>query len=179
MTDNGDGTYSIDPALNITYLLNVSSGHQAVAEIIQQDLSSVGINVTIEAEDWNVFLEDRKNGNFDVAREGWLADYNDPINMLEMWLTDGGNNDMQFGRNPENKATPEWKEYDALIKKIYTTSDFAARVDLMHQAEDMLMSTWAVVPIYYYNDLYMQKQNVDGIYATVFGMKYFMNATKK
>ena len=48
----------------------------------------------------------------------------------------------------------------------------------MHEAEDMLMDTWAVVPLYYYNDLYMMKSNVTGVYATVTGMKYFMYATK-
>lgn len=68
--------------------------------------------------------------------------------------------------------------YDALIDQISTTTDFAARVDLMHDAEDLLMDTWAVIPIYYCNDVYMQKSNVTGIYATVYGMKYFMYATK-
>ena len=48
----------------------------------------------------------------------------------------------------------------------------------MHEAEDMLMDTWAVVPLYYYNDVYMCKSNVQGIYATVFGLKYFMYSTK-
>ena len=48
--------------------------------------------------DWNVFLEERKAGNYDFCREGWLADFNDPINMLEMWTTKSGNNDCQFGR---------------------------------------------------------------------------------
>ena len=70
----------------------------AIAQSIQQDLAVVGINMEIKSEEWNVFLNDRKNGQFDFAREGWLADYNDPINMLEMWLTDSGNNDAQFGR---------------------------------------------------------------------------------
>ena len=65
---------------------------------MQQDLAAIGINMTINSEEWNTFLNDRKNGNFDFAREGWLADYNDPINMLEMWQTSSGNNDAQFGR---------------------------------------------------------------------------------
>ena len=47
----------------------------------------------------------------------------------------------------------------------------------MHQAEDMLMETNAVIPVYYYNDIYMQKDYVDGIFSTVFGMKYFMYST--
>ena len=54
--------------------------------------------MTIRSIDWNVFLNERKDGNYDIARNGWLADFNDPINMLEMWTTDSGNNDAQFGR---------------------------------------------------------------------------------
>ena len=49
----------------------------------------------------------------------------------------------------------------------------------MHQAEDMLMDTGAVMPIYYYNDIYMLKSNIQGIYSTIYGMKYFMYATKE
>ncbi len=176
-TDNGDNTYTIDPALNLTYLTNDGSGHIAAAESMQQDFALLGINMEIESEDWNVFLENRKNGNFTIAREGWLADYNDPINMLELFTSDSGNNDMQLGKGSSD-AAPDWADYDALIKEIRNTTDFAARVDLLHQAEDMLMETGAVIPLYYYNDIYMQKPNVDGIYATVFGMKYFMYATK-
>jgi peptide/nickel transport system substrate-binding protein/oligopeptide transport system substrate-binding protein len=52
----------------------------------------------IKTEDWNVFLDDRKNGNYDFAREGWLADFNDPINMIEMFASYSGNNDPQFGK---------------------------------------------------------------------------------
>ena len=52
----------------------------------------------VEQQEWNVFLNSRKDGQFDFAREGWLMDYNDPINMLEMFTTKSGNNDMQFGR---------------------------------------------------------------------------------
>lgn len=176
-TDKGDGSYSISPALGFEYVLNENTGHQKVAEAIQQDLAVLGIEMTIKTEDWNVFLEDRKNGNFDVAREGWSADFNDPINMLEIFLSTGGNNDMQLGKG-DSAAAPDWSKYDSLIEEIRTTTDFAKRADLMHEAEDMLMDTWAVVPIYYYNDVYMVKENVTGVYATVFGMKYFMYATK-
>ena len=176
-TDNGDGTYAVDPAISMTYLTNDGTAHIAVAESVQQDVALLGINLEIKSEDWNVFLEDRKSGNFTIAREGWLADYNDPVNMLEIFTSDSGNNDMQLGKGTPVSSSPDWTAYDELISQIRTTTDFAARVDLM-QAEDMLMDTWAVVPIYYYNDIYMQKSNVTGIYATIFGMKYFMYATK-
>lgn len=176
-TDNGDGTYSCSPAISMTYLTNEGTGHEAIAQVLQGDFKMIGIDMSIEVEEWNVFLEDRKAGNFTIAREGWVADFNDPINMLEIFLSTGGNNDMQLGKE-SNSYAPDWTAYDALIEEIRTTTDFANRVELMHQAEDMLMDTWAVIPLYYYNDVYMQKESVEGVYSTVFGMKYFMYSTK-
>ena len=93
-----DGMLSADTPITIEYLTNNTSGHIAVAESMQADLSVIGIDMSIQSQDWNVFLEERKAGNFDYCREGWIADFNDPINMLEMWITDSGNNDCQFGR---------------------------------------------------------------------------------
>ena len=93
-----DGKLSEETPIVIEYLTNESSGHIAVAESMQQDFAAIGIQMSIQVQDWNVFLEERKNGNFDIAREGWIADFNDPINMLEMWTTESGNNDCQYGR---------------------------------------------------------------------------------
>ena len=95
---DANGKLSAETPISVTYLTNTSSGHIAIAESIQQDLAAVGINLTIQERDWNVFLQERKQGNFDFAREGWIADFNDPINMLEMWTTTSGNNDCQYGR---------------------------------------------------------------------------------
>lgn len=176
-TDNGDGTYKCSPALSMTYLTNEGTGHEAIAQVIQADLKTIGIEIKIEVQEWNTFLDNRKNGNFTIAREGWVADYNDPINMLEIFISESGNNDMQLGKE-KNSYSPDWAAYDKLIDEIRTTSDFENRVKLMHQAEDMLMATYAVIPVYYYNDIYMQKDNVEGIFSTVFGMKYFMYSTK-
>ncbi len=174
---NDDGTLSDENPISVEYLINENTGHQAIAEAIQSDWSSIGVDVTIKTEEWDTFLNDRKAGAFSVAREGWVADYDDPINMLEIFTSDSGNNDPQLGKNPENSATLEWSAYDELINQARTTTDFSARVDLLHQAEDMLMDTWAVVPIYYYNDLYMCKSNISGVYNTKFGTKYFMYAS--
>ena len=177
--DNGDGSYKISPALTVNYILNTMDSHQKIAEAIQQDLAVIGIDMKISSEDWNVFLENRKQGKYDVAREGWLLDYDDPINMLEIFTSDSGNNDPQFGRDVKAWAPQNWDKYDELIKEIRVETDSEKRIDLMHQAEDMLMDTWAVVPLYEYNDMYMEKSNVSGDYANLFGMKYFMYTTKK
>ncbi len=93
-----NGMLSESTPIDITYLTNDSEGNVKIGEAIQQDLAAIGINLTVETREWSVFLNERKEGKFDFAREGWLADYNDPINMLEMWETNSGNNDMQFGR---------------------------------------------------------------------------------
>ena len=102
-----DGVLSDETPINITYLTNESTGHVAIAEAMQQDFAELGINMSIEQREWNVFLDERKNGQFDFAREGWLADFNDPINMLEMWTTQSGNNDCQFGKDPSAAPVEE------------------------------------------------------------------------
>ena len=92
------GMLSENTPLHIRYLTNKSDAHQKIAELIQQDLATIGITMEVEQMDWATTLNERKAGNYDVARHGWVADFNDPINMLEMWTTDSGNNDAQFGR---------------------------------------------------------------------------------
>ena len=74
---------------------------------------------------------------------------------------------------PSSEAAPAWEDYDARIAAIRSETDLAKREALMHEAEDELMSTWAVVPLYYYNDSYLQKTDVENIYANLFGFKYF------
>ncbi|MCI8326229.1 MAG: peptide ABC transporter substrate-binding protein [Lachnospiraceae bacterium] len=177
--DKGDGTYKISPALTVNYVLNTLDSHQKIAEAMQQDLAVLGIDMKISSEDWNVFLENRKQGNFDVAREGWLLDYDDPINMLEIFTSKSGNNDCQFGKGDKEYAPKNWDKYDELVNSIRVETDPEKRIEMMHEAEDMLMDTWAAVPIYEYNDMYMKKSNVEGDYANLFGMKYFMYTTKK
>lgn len=93
-----NGMLSADTPINMVYLTNDAEGNVKIGESIQQDLNALGIGVTVETREWSVFLDERKQGKFDFCREGWLADYDDPINMLEMWQTESGNNDMQFGR---------------------------------------------------------------------------------
>lgn len=178
-----NGMLSSSTPLSFTYLTNEGAGNEAIGAAIQQDMAAVGITVDVETQSWNVFLNERKAGNYDVCRQGWLADFDDPINMLEMWTTESGNNDAQFGRTDDSGVIPSyapqnWDTYNDLIASIKAETDLTARVALMHQAEDMLMETWAVVPLYYYNDPYMQKSNVEGVYTNSFGYKYFHHATK-
>lgn len=93
-----NGKLSAETPLTLNYIINKNTGHEAVAQAIQQDLDAVGITVNITIEDWQTFVNDRKSGNFDVARGGWLGDYDDPITMLSLFTSTSGNNDQQLGK---------------------------------------------------------------------------------
>ena len=151
-----------------TYLYNTSTGHQAIAEALQQMWKEeLNIDCTLESQEWNTFLETRKEGNYSVARDGWLGDYNDPITFLDMFTSMSGNNNAQ------------WKnaDYDALIADIKVETDREARYQMMHDAEDLLMNDSVVAPIYFYVDIYMLSDKVEGFYSSPLGYKYFMHCT--
>ena len=177
-----DGKVSGFPTL--TYLTNEGSGHEAIAAYLQQVWGQYGITVKVETQEWATFLQTRKNGDYSVARNGWLGDYNDPISFLDMWLTSSGNNDCQFGKGDHATYAgydgKTWAEsYDAIINQVKTTSDPTKRFELMHDAEDILMETGAICPIYYYTDIYMCSDKIDGFFASPLGYKYFMYASVK
>ena len=191
--DEKSGKFLNFPPLQ--YLYNNSDSHRAVGEYLQNVLSGVGIRVSLENQEWNTFLNTRKQGDYTLARNGWVADYNDPICFLDMWTTHSGNNDIQFGKGDHaGKAiysldlTPygidyqitggTWAQtYDVLIDSIKKQTDAQTRYQLMHLAEDMLMQTGCITPLYYYTDPYMIHNSVEGFYANPLGYKYFHNTT--
>jgi len=191
--DEATGMFTDVPAL--TYLYNTSDAHKAIGEYMQTAFASVGISMQLENQEWNTFLNTRKDGDFSIARNGWVADYTDPICFLDMWISGSGNNDCQLGKGAHADLamysmdlTPfgydivvendTWAEtYDVLIKEIKACTDAATRIDLMHYAEDMLMATGVIVPLYFYTDLYMLDDSVEGFFSIPLGYKYFMYTT--
>ena len=179
----------------LTYLYNTSEGHKAIGEYLQSAMAAVGITMNLENQEWATFLNTRKAGDYSIARNGWVADYNDPICFLDMWVTNSGNNDVQFGKGNAADAkiysldltsygydtkveNGTWAEtYDVLISDIKSCTDPETRYALMHEAEDLLMSTGCIVPLYYYTDIYMLDSNVHGFFSNPLGYKYFMYCT--
>jgi oligopeptide transport system substrate-binding protein len=152
----------------VDYLYNTADNHRAIAEALQNMWQTeLGVTVTLTNQEWSVFLDTRKNGNYMIARDGWIADYNDPITFLDMFVTGGGNNDPQY-KNPA---------YDALITKIKSTTDPAERFKGMHQAEDILFADKLVAPIYFYTQPYMQSPKVKGMFYTPLGYFFFSYCT--
>ena len=190
-----EASYTFTNFPTMTYLYNTSEGHKAIGEYLQSVLASVGITMNLENQEWATFLETRKNGDYSIARNGWLADYNDPICFLDMWTTASGNNDVQFGKGAHVDVAAysldltdlgydtkvengTWAEtYDVLIADIKSCTDNDTRYALMHRAEDLLMSTGCICPLYYYTDLYMVDSSLKGFFSNPLGYKYFMYCT--
>lgn len=152
----------------VEYLYNTSDAHKAVAEALQNMWETeLGVKVTLNNQEWAVFLQTRKDGNYSIARNGWIADYNDPMSFLDMWLTGGGNNDAQYAN----------ADYDAKIQEAKNTTDPAARMQLMHDAEDIIMGQdWALNPLYFYTQKYMLSDRVGGMFYTPLGYFFFSYA---
>jgi len=190
-----DGRQFIDfPRL--TYIYNTGDNHKKIAEYLQSTLAKYGIRVSLQNQEWATFLSTRQQGNYELARHGWTADYTDPICFLDMWTTDSGNNDIQFGKGAHKEVAVydldltdlgydvqvengTWAQtYDRLIALIKTCADQNTRYALMHRAEDLLMSTGCVTPLYFSTDLYLLDPAVEGVYAIPLGYKYFHRATR-
>ena len=179
----------------LTYLYNTSDSHKAIGEYLQAALAEAGITMNLENQEWATFLNTRKDGKYSIARNGWVADYSDPICFLDMWTSESGNNDVQFGKGAHAELKMydldltkwgydvkvedgTWAEtYDVLIATIKSCTDTTKRYEMMHLAEDILMDTGCIVPLYFYTDLYMCSTDLKGFYSNPLGYKYFMNTT--
>lgn len=159
---DGEGFPQID------YLYNTDENHKAIAEALQNMWQeNLGVQVSLQNQDWNVFLKERKEGNYNIARHGWIADYNDPMSFIDMWLTGGGNNDAKYKN----------EEFDKYVKAAKATSDPDERMENMHKAEDILIGEDNVVaPLYFYNNSYMMKPNIKGLYYTPLGYFFYKGA---
>ena len=156
---NGEGFPTVE------YLYNTNDNHKAIGEALQNMWQTVlGVTVTLNNQDWGVFLQTRKDGDYQIARNSWIADYNDPCSFLDMWYTAGGNNDAQYS-NPA---------YDACIDAAKATSVQSERMKAFHEAEDILMGQDNVhAPIYFYTQKYMLDSKVQGMYYTPLGYFFF------
>lgn len=156
----------------ITLKFNNSTGHQNIAVVIQAMLKqNLNINVELANEEWAVFQTSRSNGDYEMARHGWIADYSDPMSMLDLLVSDKGsgfwgNNDSHFKN----------ENYDNLIKEAKLTPDTNKRFELMHQAEAILLEEVPVIPIYYYTSIVCYKDYAKNIRKSALGFLYFENA---
>ena len=149
-----------------TYSTNEAGYHKPVAEYLQQAWAELGLDCQVEIVEWSSFTPMRRNGEYEAARNGWVGDYPDASNQLELLYSTNGNNDGKF-----NNA-----DFDAAIDLSRTTTDPAERSAVLHKAEDILFEEAGCIPLAYYNDFWLQCEKVTGVWHSPRGYWYFMYA---
>ena len=152
---NGEGYPTIE------YSCNDAGYHVPLAEYLQQAWGDLGITLTISKMEWSSFTAARRAGEYDVARNGWVMDYNDPSNMVELFCTDNGNNDGKYS-NPDFDAAMEASK----------VADPAEHFAQLHKAEDILMEDMGCIPVAYYNDFWLQSPALKGTWHSPYGYWY-------
>lgn len=144
----------------VTYLYNTMEQHKIIAEALQDMWRrALGVKVRLQNQEWKVVLKNRRDGNYQFARHGWIGDYLDPMTFLDLFTTGSGNNDAQWSN----------LRYDALIQEAKQLRDQERRMALMHQAEAILFDDMPICPIYYYVNLYLQKPYVKNVVRNPLG----------
>ncbi|KMY45224.1 cytochrome C [Bacillus sp. FJAT-27916] len=157
------------PEVTLTYSTGDDT-HKKIAEALQQMYKeNLGVDVKLANLESNVFAEDQKALKLQFSRSSFLADYADPINFLENFQT--GHSMNRTGWSSE--------KYDELIKKAKLESDEKKRYELMYEAEQILMGEMPIIPIHFYNQLYLQADGVTDIIRHPVGYLELKWADKK
>ncbi|MEJ8554672.1 peptide ABC transporter substrate-binding protein [Tepidibacter sp. Z1-5] len=158
---NGEGF----PETTVYY--NTDENHKAIAEAVQEMWKkNLNIDVKLQNQEWKVFQETRIQGHFQIARNGWIGDYSDPMTFLDMFISTSGNNNSHW-KNPE---------FDKLITDIKKTEDPEKRYEMLHKGQDMIMDDNILIPIYYYTNPELLKENIKGVKVSPLGQVFFDNA---
>ncbi|MHA7967084.1 peptide ABC transporter substrate-binding protein [Paenibacillus sp. CAU 1782] len=144
-----------------TLLYNTSEGHKKLAEALTDMWrKSLGIEVKLANQEWGTFLESRKAGQFDIARSGWGADINHPINFTyDLIHPLSGNNDGKY-----NNAKVQQLLDGALVAATQEES-----MSMLAEAEKIAIEEMGVMPVYYYTTPTLKKANIEGVFSDYSG----------
>jgi len=157
---NGQGF----PAFSLMY--NTSEAHMNVAQLVQEQLRvNLGLEITLENQEWAVFQDTRKAGNYQVARGGWLTDFMDPMGLLSIFTTGNAYNDPKYN-NPE---------YDTLLSQAARTRG-QEHFEALYKAQTLLMTDVPVITVYHYADMMFASPKLKGWDRSVLGTADFTGA---
>jgi oligopeptide transport system substrate-binding protein len=145
-----------NPKKDINLFFNNAPGHKEIATAVQAQWKQLGINSTLKQQEWAQYLEflgPPPNNAVDVYRLGWVYDFPDAINGLELWTCDSGNNNTNYCD----------KDFDALVAQAKETPDDTARFAIYKQLEDKLFGqdgALPILPIYWYTYPNLEKLSV-------------------
>jgi oligopeptide transport system substrate-binding protein len=152
----------------ITFIYNTNEEHKKIAEAaLEMWKKNLGItNITITNQDWAVFVNTRQKGDFQIARHGWLSDYNDPMSFIDLFTTGNGNNDAQWSN----------KEFDKLIQKARLAANEKERMEILHKAEKLFLDDVIMIPLFHYTENTMIKSYIKNLHKSPLGFTFFDKA---
>lgn len=165
-----DGSWN--PDTTVVYNFNTSDAHKAIAEAVGSDWQTVlGLNITLQNQEWNTYTNGLGEHTFGVARLGWIADYNDALTYLELFVTG----------NPYNYGLYSDSKYDSDVLAAKAKNAGAERDAILYQAEEEMFGEggFPVCPLYYYTNSYCIADGIQNCFFTPLGYYFFMYATKK
>jgi len=121
-------------------LISKNEASRQIAEAVQAMWrQNLGISTGVIQQDFSVYLTSQQKLNYDIAWAGWNADYFDPATFIDMWMTDGGNNETGWSN----------KEFDKLLDDARLCADARKRLGILTEAEKLLMRDAPVLPLYF------------------------------
>ncbi|MEH7106912.1 peptide ABC transporter substrate-binding protein [Bacillus sp. JJ1764] len=147
------------PEITVSY--NTLEAHQKIAQAIQDMWKKeLGINVKLDNQEWKVYIDKLHSGDYQVGRMGWLGDFNDPINFLELFR------DKKGGNNDTNWENPKFKQ---LLIDSQKEADAKKRMQMLKDAEKIFINEMPVAPIYFYSDVWVQSKNLKDVVISGLG----------
>jgi len=141
------------PGLELTY--NTSEDHRKIAVALQQMWKdALNIEITLTNQEWKVYLDSVTNMHFQIARRGWIGDYVDPNNFLDLFISGGGNNNTGF-------ADPQYDEM--ILRKAPQAATREERFAVFYEAETRMMEQMPIIPIYTYTSKHLIHPSVNGL----------------
>lgn len=194
--EGGDIMFTDFPSIEFAF--NNSGNNALIIQYVQETWNRFGITGVVNQEAWATLQTKLKAGDAEAARMGWVADFNDVVNFLEIFISNSGNNYPRLGRSigdytrnsevtadagvgaywgPNGDQT--WTDaYDAIVDEVKAATDPAERAKLAAEAEDVLMATGSVAPLYYYTTAQMLKPNVKDVIRLATGDVIWTYASK-
>ncbi len=142
-----------DNPLKMTLRYNTSENHKKIAVAVASMWKQLGVEAELFNTEVKVHYNDLQGGDFQVARAGWIADYNDPQNFLYL---------LQQSTGPLNYGQYDNPEFESLMQQAAQTADLNARANLLGEAEAIAMDDQPVIPIYYYVSKNLVSDRVQG-----------------
>ncbi len=142
----------------ITLIYNTDQAHHKVAQAIQEQwFQTFGIRVSLANKEWKVYLDELNGQQFQIARLGGIANFNDPICFLDLY---------RYATGCNNHSGWSSAEFIALLEKADETLDAEERNGYLKAAEAILIDAMPIAPLYFYTGNYLKKAYVKGVYLS-------------